>query len=356
MQNTTSSRFEKVHPLLYRLLILCAVTVSVYLFFRYLLALILPFILSYLFMRMLFPITRLLRRRFRFPSWLAHTTTLGLFFGIIIVGFWFLFRQLWQQLQLLLTNFPVYRQIFSQMYANQTRRLCRCIDSLLCIESGTSAVFFQNQVDTIQSNCRQLLSDNAGTWLASCFSGSVHLFTILVIIVICMVLLCKDMGTIHMAYHKSPYYYTLHTVAITLKKTGLSYLKSQGIIMLTVWFLCSSGLMIIGNPYGILLGLCIAIMDAFPVLGSGIILAPWAIYEMFQGRYFAAAVLLTVLILTIVTRELLEAKLMGNNMGLLPFFMTASIYIGVCLFGVWGIFLGPFGVILIRTIYSLLVR
>ncbi len=355
MPNPQPSRLEKIHPLLYRLLILCAVTASVYLSFRYLLPLFLPFILAYLFMRMIFPITRFLKRRLRFPGWLAHTTSLGLFFSTILIGIWLLFRQLWQQLQLLMNNFPIYRQIFSQMYSTQTGKLCRGIDTLLCMDIGTSSVFFQEQVDNLQNSCRQLLSDNAGSWLASCVSGSVHFVTILVIIVICMVLLCKDMGPIHMAYHQSPYYNTLHTVAITLKKSGLSYLKSQGIIMLAIWLLCSCGLMIIDNPYGILLGLLIAIMDAFPVLGSGIILAPWAIYEMFQGRYFAAAVLLTVLILTIAIRELLEAKLMGNNLGLLPFFMTASIYIGVCLFGVWGIFLGPFGVILIRSIYSLLV-
>lgn len=355
MPNSYSSRLEKIHPLLYRLLILCGITASVYLSFKYLLPLVLPFILAYLFMRMLFPVTRFLKRRLHFPSWLAHTTSLGLFFSTIVLGIWLLFRQIWQQLQLLLNNFPVYRQIFSQMYATQTRRLCRGIDTLFCMDGGTSATFFHNQIDTLQTNCRQLLSNHAGNWISSCLSGSVHLITILVIIVICMILLCKDMAPIHMAYHKSPYYNSLHSVAITLKKSGLSYLKSQGIIMLAIWFLCSCGLMVIGNPYGILLGLCIAIMDAFPVLGSGIILAPWGIYEMFQGQYFAAAVLFTVLILTIATREILEAKLIGNNLGLLPFFMTAAIYIGVCLFGVWGIFLGPFGVILIRSIYSLLV-
>jgi predicted PurR-regulated permease PerM len=47
---------------------------------------------------------------------------------------------------------------------------------------------------------------------------------------------------------------------------------------------------------------------------------------------------------------------MGNNMGLLPFFMMAALYVGVCLFGVWGIFLGPFGVILIRAVYQEIIK
>ena len=60
-------------------------------------------------------------------------------------------------------------------------------------------------------------------------------------------------------------------------------------------------------------------------------------------------------ILCVVVRDLLEAHMMGNNMGLLPFFMTAAIYGGVCLFGVWGILFGPFDVILIRSIYQQIV-
>ncbi len=32
--------------------------------------------------------------------------------------------------------------------------------------------------------------------------------------------------------------------------------------------------------------------------------------------------------------------------------MTAALYVGVCLFGVWGILMGPFGVILIRSVYE----
>lgn len=355
MQTTQSSHFQNVHPLLYRLLLLSSVTLCVYLSFRFLLPLVYPFILSYLFMRMLVPLVRFFRRKLHFPGWLAYGTTLTLFFSTVLGGVFLLLQQLWHQVQLFLTNFPVYRQLFTQIYSKQTGRLCQCLDSLLCMQDGTSAYFFNEQIDNLQKNCYKLFEDNAGSLLASCFSGSVRFFTVLFIIALCMVILCKDITPIHNAYLRSPYHSTLHEVAFTLKKTGLGYLKSQGIIMLIIWFFCSCGLMLIGNPYGILFGMVIAVFDAFPVLGIGMILTPWAIYEMFRGQYLAAAVLFTVLILCIVTRELLEAKLMGNNMGLLPFVMTAAIYIGVCLFGIWGIFLGPFGTILIRSIYSLLV-
>lgn len=355
MQNKLSSRFQDIHPVLYRILIISGLALAVYFSFLYLLPLVFPFILSYLFMRMLLPVVRFLRRRWHFPGWLAYGSTLTLFFSAVLGGTFVLVRQLWKQIRLFLVNFPVYRQLFMQMYSRQTGRLCRCLDSMFCMEDGTSMGYLSEQVDQIQDNCHRLLSDRAGSLLTSCFSGSVRVLTVLLMIAISMVVLCKDMRIIHRVYRRSAYYEVFHKVALTLKETGLAYLKSQGIIMLVIWFFCSTGFMIIGNPYGILLGLFVAIFDTFPVLGSGMILAPWAIYKIFGGNYFAAAILFTVLFLCVITREILEAHLMGNNMGLLPFFMTAAIYLGVCLFGVWGIFLGPFGVILIRSVYSMII-
>lgn len=355
MQTTSFSRFQEAHPVVYRILILSSVTLAVYLSFRYLLPLAYPFLLAYVFMRLLLPVIQFLRRHWHFPGWLAYGTTLTLFFSSVLAGTFFLIWQLWKQVRLFLANFPVYRELFMQLYSKQTTRLCTCMDSVLCVADGTSMKYFTQQVNKIQENWFQMFTDRAGSMLASCFSSFVRLFMVLVVIVICMIVLCRDMKVIHREYRRSPYFAVFHRVMTTLKQTGLGYLKSQGIILLVIWFLCGVGFTLIGSPYGVLLGLLLAIFDTFPVLGSGMILFPWGVYEIVQGNYYAAAVLFTVLFLCVVAREILESHLMGNHVGMLPFLMTAAIYIGISLFGVWGIILGPFGVVLVRTFYSMLV-
>lgn len=345
-----SAPFQKQHPILYRFLIVAGVTGAVYVIFRYLLKYFFPFILAYLFMRMLLPVVSFLKKKWHFPGWLAYGSSLIVFFSTVLGGAFLVFWQLWKQIRLFLTNFPVYRQLLAQMYASQTGRFCRCMDSLFCMTEGTSARYLTMQVDRLQRDCYQMFSDRAGSMIASCFSGVVQFLTVLLIIAVSMVALCRDMQTIHASYRNHRYYYIFHRVAVTLKESGLAYLKSQGIILCVIWFLCSAGLMLIKNPYGILIGLGIAVFDTFPVLGSGMILGPWGLYRVFAGDYYGAAVLFTVLLLCVLAREFLESHMMGNHMGLLPFYMTAAIYVGVCLFGVCGIFLGPFGVILIRSI------
>lgn len=105
-----------------------------------------------------------------------------------------------------------------------------------------------------------------------------------------------------------------------------------------------------------MIGLFISIFDAFPILGSGMILIPWGLVNYSMVLFSAAAVLLTAYLLTVFTRELLEARLIGSNLNTLPFFTLASIYIGISLYGVCGIFLGPFAVVLIRSIYQIWMR
>ena len=48
--------FCEKHPLWYRLIVLFIITAGVYLAFRYLLVIFIPFIIAYLIMRMLFPV------------------------------------------------------------------------------------------------------------------------------------------------------------------------------------------------------------------------------------------------------------------------------------------------------------
>ena len=76
--------FCEKHPLWYRLIVLFIITAGVYLAFRYLLVIFIPFIIAYLIMRMLFPVIWFLRHRWRFPGWLAYGGTLTVFFGTVL--------------------------------------------------------------------------------------------------------------------------------------------------------------------------------------------------------------------------------------------------------------------------------
>lgn len=347
--------FCEKHPLWYRLIVLFIITAGVYLAFRYLLVIFIPFIIAYLIMRMLFPVIWFLRHRWRFPGWLAYGGTLTVFFGTVFGAVLVLIWQFWKQLKLFLQNFPVYRQEFLKLYDKQTGYLCGCFDRWMSLPAGSAQEYLSRWTSGVIAGSSAKLSEHAGNLLTFCFSGTARFLTVILIIVVSIIALCGDMQVVHRIYRKSSFYPVVHRVAVTLKQSGLAYLKSQGIILMIIWIVCSVSLTLIHNPYSILIGCGIAVFDTFPVLGSGMILVPWAVCAAFGQNYYVAVILMIAFILCVVVRDLLEAHMMGNNMGLLPFFMTAALYGGVCLFGVWGILLGPFGVILIRSIYQQIV-
>ncbi len=53
-----------------------------------------------------------------------------------------------------------------------------------------------------------------------------------------------------------------------------------------------------------------------------------------------------------VMREVLEPRLMGKEMGLKPLYVLLSVYVGLKLFGVGGIVLGPIGLTILKTVFE----
>lgn len=339
--------------LLYQFLRFSLVTAGVCLFFRYLLPLIFPFLLAYMLIRLLYPVMNYFHDRLKFPRFLSHYGILFVFLtgiaGILLVIIW----KLIAQLRLLFVNFPVYRQILSNTLSKQTERFCHCIDYYFNLENGTVLNFCEKQLQQFEKNSEELLTSQAGKTLLDCISGSFHFLAVLAIIIISMLILVKEIDPLHKAYRNSSVFQPVHFVLSRLKEGGLTYLKAEGIILIINWLVCSFGLFLIHNPYFFLIGMGIAIFDAFPVLGSGMIFVPWSLYEFLSHDYYPASILITAYLITLFIREFLEAKLIGKGLGFNPFLMIISIFIGIELFGVTGIFLGPLALVLIQGIIRL---
>ena len=61
-----------------------------------------------------------------------------------------------------------------------------------------------------------------------------------------------------------------------------------------IWVICSAGSFLLHFRHGILIGFIIAFLDALPILGSGTVLVPWAVFQFAVGRYGSGIGLLVV--------------------------------------------------------------
>lgn len=125
-------------------------------------------------------------------------------------------------------------------------------------------------------------------------------------------------------------------------------IRSYAIIMTITFLELSLGLSVIGFSNSILLALVIALFDILPVLGTGGVMIPWTIFTFFNGDYKTALGLLIVYIVITVVRNIIEPKIVGSQLGLHPVVTLMSMFVGVNLFGVVGMFGFPIILSLLR--------
>ena len=77
---------------------------------------------------------------------------------------------------------------------------------------------------------------------------------------------------------------------IIVKAIG-GYLKACFQIMIVVFVILFTIFLIMGQKYAALIALITAFLDFLPFLGTGIILTPWAIYEIITGDYTCGSIL-----------------------------------------------------------------
>jgi sporulation integral membrane protein YtvI len=128
------------------------------------------------------------------------------------------------------------------------------------------------------------------------------------------------------------------------------YARAQLTIMSVVASVSILGLSILNAPYPFTMGMVAAMCDMLPMIGTGLIFLPWALFSLISGNYALALGLAIVNVVCFVTRQILEPKVLGQQIGLHPLIVLLGIYVGLKVFGVVGLFLGPVLMVIAKLI------
>ena len=111
--------------------------------------------------------------------------------------------------------------------------------------------------------------------------------------------------------------------------------------MTVTWAVVSLGFLLLRIPYGLLWAVLVALVDAFPVLGTGTVLVPWSLVCFLQGDSARGIGLLGIYGAATLIRSALEPKLVGKHLGLDPLVTLIALYTGYKLWGLMGMLLAP---------------
>lgn len=131
---------------------------------------------------------------------------------------------------------------------------------------------------------------------------------------------------------------TVETTIGYVKHIIGKYVKSYSLIFFITFVELSTGFALLSVPNPMLLGLIVAVFDILPILGTGGVLIPWAIIAAVLGNGAFALGLIVLYIVIIVVRNIIEPRIVGKQIGLHPLVTLVSMFVGLKLFGVIGLF------------------
>ena len=179
-------------------------------------------------------------------------------------------------------------------------------------------------------------------------SGIPDLFIFLIVFVVAVYLFSLSLPTMKksvLAMFEEKSRLQVEQVLDSLRKSVFGFLRSQLILSAVTYLLSFLGLLIIGTGYPLAIALVIVIVDILPILGTGSVLVPWAIFEIMSGDLYTAVGLVLLFIVITIVRRVIEPKILGDAVGIGALSALVSLYVGYKLVGVIGVFLGPIVVI-----------
>lgn len=138
----------------------------------------------------------------------------------------------------------------------------------------------------------------------------------------------------------------------SLGKMGKAYL----LIMFITFIEMSIGLTVLRligvfeSNYIVLIAAATAIIDIVPLLGTGTVIFPWALYCLIMKDYGMAIGLVVIYVVISVIRQVIEPKMVAGQLGLSPIVTITAMYLGLKLFGFIGMFALPILIIMLKLL------
>ena len=106
-------------------------------------------------------------------------------------------------------------------------------------------------------------------------------------------------------------------------------LRAWAILSLVLLAVLSAGLWLLGVEHPLAAAFAITLLDLLPLIGSGMILLPWGLWELCRGRAALGVGLWLLFGSAELLRAILEPRLLGAGAGLPPLVLTAALFAGL---------------------------
>lgn len=346
--------YQKELSLLIRLAYFAALTLIAWLIIRYLLLWLLPFLIAWGIAYAAEPVIQLLRRKLHLQRSFVAAVLTCLFLAALLTIASLLLTTMFRQAMELLTELPQQLSalpLWADRLQQRLDRFCAaCPDQL--------RIWLQNFFDES--------AQHLATWFQQLSMEGLRLFTsavgnlpqIILFVATTVLALFFTTGTLPgmMAFFRRQLAPTTLCRVRAIKKNLLTtlgkWLKAECILLAITFLQLLLGLLLLRQPYALLLAALITLVDMLPVFGIGTVLLPWAALCLLTEQIPQAIYLLLLYGIISLIRSILEPRIMAAQANLPPLAALAAMYVGFCLLGVAGMLLAPILLLFIKQLHD----
>ena len=345
--------YEKKKKFIVDILFYTVIAAITFFTIKYILVWIMPFLIAFIVSAFIAPVANKISANFRVSKKFSACFTAFLFYSIAVGIIFLAGLGLYNGLKNLFSDLPyIYESNIAPTLASL---LIQIQDFLVDVDPSLSNTV-QEITTSFAKNFGSMVSDisvGAIAWMSSYIARIPYFVAAVFISVIATFFIASDYESIcSFIIRQIPekWHLFLSDVRQYSLKTFGKYLKSYALIMAVTFCELSFALWLLDVNNFALIAFIIAAFDIIPVCGSGGVLIPWAVFSLLQGRFaFGIGMLIVYVIITII-RQIIEPKIVGDQVGLPPVVTLMAMFLGVRFMGVFGLFAFPITLVILKNL------
>jgi len=331
--------FEDHKQIIDKAAFLLIIALAVWVFFTLLFSFLAPFFFGLLIALIMEPLIRLMVNRLKWKRWIAACLCLLLFIAVTgSLGTWLVIT-LVRQMTAFVQSAPQHIESIVTTVSEATAEWTQRIEAFL-----PYGWILPDMQEILVPAVTALFGGDILDQAMNFAAGVPNFFIGLIMALVSAYFFMADRRVIFRAIKKAcPPWLAGH---MRETKAGLSaavggFIRAQYILMTMVGIISIIGLLILRSDFALLLGLLFAALDFLPILGPALVIIPWALISFIVGDAHMGIGLLVIYGVITITRQVLQPKILGDQLGAHPLASLMSIYIGLRVFGLLGLIIGP---------------
>ncbi len=344
---------EKYKKYAYFVLFAVVGIVLLYIFFKYILAIILPFLFSYTVVCVLRPVIDKICKKTSasrfFVTMFVLILCMALFITASVLMLIAISEQIGNIFDSIMENLSKENNVVTVVFDFLTRLEEKIPFAKKLADSDTHS-FVR---DVIMEGVKSLSLSLTGK-IASLISALPEIILGIFVVFLSLFYFAKDYDKISKAIaHHLPK--KLGSMLPGIKNDIIlvvtRYMKSYLLLLLITFAELFSGFLILGIENSFVLAIIISVVDFLPILGVGTVLIPWSVILFIDGQSGLGTGLLILFGITYAVRQYAEPRIISAQMEVHPLVTLFAMYAGLKLAGITGLIFAPLVAFIAKTVY-----